>query len=167
MMFVKGTRANSTSPRLPIAAFVALALVLIFSTTSCQNASSGGAVQPPALRVSCTSGPCATTNGSKTFIVYATQAGCSNPEFSALFSTGGFATCSAGVCLGSSSGWIKANGDSVTSIASDNYDFCGIIYFNGGPNTGSMAGDIAGTKEDVRVETPAQDVLLTDWTEIQ
>ncbi len=143
-----------------------LALTFVLTTASCQNASSGGAIQPPTLSITCTSGPCTTASGTKTFIVYATQAGCANPEFSAIYSTGSFATCSSGSCIGSSTGWIKGNGDSVETITADNYDFCGIIYFNGAPNSGPVTGDVAGTNEGVSVTTPSQDVLLTSWTEI-
>lgn len=128
---------------------VVFSVVVIFMATACQPAGTGQPVTLPVMTLTCTTGHCATANGSYHFVVYLTSAGCSNPEFAARLSLAGQVTCSSGSCSGMASSWVNGSGKIETTISASTYDFCAFIYLVGDPSAGDPAsGDMTGSLEN-------------------
>ncbi len=143
----------------------AAALALGAMAVSCQPAGSGEPVGIPSVTLNCSTGPCATANGSRSFVMFVTAAGCANPEFDARLSAAGTVNCSGGACTGVADSWASASGRE-TTIAASNYDFCAFIYFNGNPSGDPISGDARGALERVTVDGSQGSLSQTmrSWT---
>lgn len=116
----------------------------------------------PSVTLACTTGSCSSVTGSRQFVVYITNAGCTNPEFDARLSGAGSVSCAGGSCAGTVNSWVNSSGDAVTLIAASNWDFCAFIYFNGNPSSGTViSGDVRGQLEDVVVNGTAESLTQT------
>jgi len=147
-----------------------LVMVITLIFWGCQEAGTGEPVSMPQVQLRCTTGTCASTNGSRFFTVIITQAGCASTEFSGLYSASGFVNCSGGQCQATTTGWVDRSSNMVTTIPASNYDFCSVIFINGSGSSGGsiVTGDMVGGSENVSVNSSlaALGLQITSWVQV-